>query len=53
MSSLYDGNRGTSWFSMKDPYRLRSTASLLSVLMPLTRLLILPLVDSNAWRIQK
>jgi hypothetical protein len=53
ISEVRDGKRGLSWFSRKDPRRVVSAQRLFIVLMPFTRLLILPLVDWKAWVIQK
>lgn len=52
-SDVNEANLGTSWFSVNEPSRVVSAHSLAIVLMPLTRLLMLPLVDSNACVIQK
>jgi hypothetical protein len=52
LSWVKDGKRSTSWFSKKEPYRLRSRAAPRSVLSPETRSLMLPLDDLNARRIQ-
>lgn len=53
MSEVSDGNLALSWFSIKDPRRVVSEQSDFIVLMPFTRLLMLPLVDSKACVIQK
>jgi hypothetical protein len=47
-SELSDGNLALSWFSMKDPRSVVSEQVDFIVFMPLTRLLMLPLVDSKA-----
>ena len=52
MSWVKDGNRATSWFSRKEPYKLRSRAAPRMVFRPETRSLILPLDDWNARSIQ-
>ena len=46
------GKRVTSWFSMKEPKRVVSEQVDFMVLIPFTRLLMLPLVDSKACLIQ-
>jgi len=51
-SEVREGNLGLSWFSMKEPRSVVSRQSDFISLMPLTRLLILPLVDSKACVIQ-
>ena len=51
-SLVKEGNLGLSWFSRKDPRRVVSAHVDFIVLIPLTRLLMLPLVDSKAWVIQ-
>ena len=52
-SDVMEPNRATSWFSMKDPRSVVSAQVDFIELIPFTRLLILPLVDSNACVIQK
>lgn len=52
-SDVTDAKRATSWFSMNDPRRFVSAQVDFMVLIPLTSVLILPLVDSNACLIQK
>lgn len=52
MSCVTLANRGWSWFSRKDPRRLVSFDTDLSVLTPLARLPISPEVDLNAAVIQ-
>lgn len=51
-SEVREAKRGWSWFSMKEPSCEVSEQVDFIVLMPLTRLLMLPLVDWNAWVIQ-
>jgi hypothetical protein len=53
ISDVSDGNRALSWFSMNVPRRVVSEQSDFMVLIPFTRLLILPLVDSKACVTQK
>ncbi len=53
MSPVREGKRGLSWFSRNEPRRVVSAHSPFIVLIPLTRLLILPLVDSKAWVIHQ
>lgn len=48
ISDVRDGNRGLSWFSKNDPRRVVSEQSDFISLIPFTRLLMLPLVDSKA-----
>ncbi len=48
MSLVTEGKRGLSWFSRNDPRSVVSAHSPFIVLIPLTRLLMLPLVDSKA-----
>jgi hypothetical protein len=45
----YDANRGLSWFSMKFPSNVGSAQSEATELIMLYRLVMLPLVDSNAY----
>jgi hypothetical protein len=47
ISDVSDGNRALSWFSMNVPRRVVSEQSDFMVLMPFTRLLILPLVQDT------
>ena len=51
-SVVSDGKRTISWFSRKDPKSVVSAHADLMLLMPLTRLLMLPPVDWKAWVIQ-
>lgn len=51
-SEVRDGNRALSWFSMKDPRTVTSLQVDFMVLIPFTRVEILPEVDSKAWVIQ-
>lgn len=53
ISEVSEGNLALSWFSMNDPRSVVSLQVDFIWLIPLTRLLMLPLVDSNAWVIQK
>lgn len=52
-SVVTDAKRATSWFSMKEPRSVVSAQVDFMVLIPFTSVLMLPLVDSKAWRIQK
>lgn len=52
-SFVREANRGRSWFSRNDPRRVVSEHVSFIVLMPLTRLLMLPPVDWKACVIQK
>jgi hypothetical protein len=47
-SEVTEGNLALSWFSIKDPSRVVSEQVDFMVLIPFTRLLMLPLVDSKA-----
>lgn len=48
-SEVTDANRGTSWFSMKEPRREVLVQVDFMVFMPLARVDMLPEVDSKAW----
>lgn len=48
ISVVYDGKRGWSWFSEKEPRSVVSPQLDFMEAMPLTRLLMLPVVDWNA-----
>jgi hypothetical protein len=53
ISEVSEGNLALSWFSKNDPRSVVSLHVDFMLLIPLTRLLMLPLVDSNAWVTQK
>lgn len=53
ISEVNEGNLALSWFSKNEPRSVVSEQVDFIVLIPLTSLLMLPLVDWNAWVIQK